>query len=76
MNDSPTPGPPPRRHGLQFSLRSLLVVVTATAVLFGALRALGITLLGAAVGTFVVVLAFGGALALAASLASTADRDE
>jgi len=71
-----SPNATSRRRVLQFSLRWLLGGVTVTALLFGALRALGITLLGAAIGTIAVVLAFVAALALTAALASAADRDQ
>ena len=71
MANDEQPGRP-----LQFSLRSLFVVTTVTALLFGTLRWLGVSAFGSGVVLAVLVVGVATAVALLVAIAHSADDNE
>jgi hypothetical protein len=71
MNDEE----PPRRP-LQFSLRSLLMAMVVTAVLFGTLRWLGVSPFASGVVLVILMLGIVLAVALLVAIAGGADGDD
>jgi hypothetical protein len=73
MSNLPPNNSDPGRRPLQFSLRSLLLLMVAVSVLFGTLRWLGVSPLGSGM---VLVILIVGALAAVGLLAAIAGGDD
>jgi Flp pilus assembly protein TadB len=73
MDDQQGPEPRRRRPPLQFSLKTLLMMPVAVALLFGTLRWLAVPPLASAIILAILVVSVAAALGL---LAAIADDDE
>ncbi len=65
---------PPEKRPLQFSIRSMLGLMTAVSVLFGTLRWLGVTPAASAMVLLILTVAVLAALGLIAAIAHAADE--
>ena len=64
------------RRPLQFSLRSLLMAMVVTAVLFGTLRWLGVSPFASGVVLVILIVGVAMAVALLVAIAGSGDGDE
>ena len=64
------------RRPLQFSLRSLLMAMVVTALLFGTLRWLGVSPFASGVVLVILIVGVAMAVALLVAIAGSADGDE
>ena len=72
--DAPRGGPQsPRRPPLQFSLRAMLIITAAVAVLFGTLRTLGVSPLASTIVLVILVISVLAALGLVVAIAAGDD---